>query len=971
MPSASQTIKLRRLRQARVGRSPWLRLGLISALLISLVAVALSLKIIWNYVDLTHSLPSVEILPILLDPPNGLMIQPTRLFDRERKNVLLTLENPAAQGKQYLYVPADGQVGKSQVSKYLIEATIAELDPGFWNHAGFSLAGITEGTHPTLAQILVSNLLLDGEPPSIKRNVRERLLAAQVTAQFGRDQVLEWYLNSAQYGETIFGADAAARVYFGKSAADLSVAEAAMLTAMAEKPSVNPLTGDQILAKQKDNIIQKMFVSGLITADEALQALVAGVHFQSQVTTPTLAPEFTGLVLKQLSQKIPLERLYRGGFDIVTTLDYGLQQQADCVSQVQLARLKGTQETALTFDGSHCEASSLLPGLHDEVGTLPEDISVEVVVMEPHTGQILAMVGENGSGMLPSSPPEHSAGTILSPFMYLTAFSRGMSPATMLWDIPADDNTNASNPVISTKSSDSTSNYHGPVSLRQAFVNDYPGAVNDVLQQVGASNVILTENQFGLGTANLSSDGTTTFESLSSQTVSLLDGVQAYTVLADQGIMAGQPIIGDTNGTAQGELSSTSVLKVESVDGQVWLDWTVPEMLPVVTRQIAYLTTNVLSDEKARVSSLGHPNSTEIGRPAAAKVSMAGGNSGAWTVGYVPQLAVGVWMGDSEETMGGIKADMPSGLWHAIMEYATKQTPVQDFSAPTGVSLVQVCYPSGLLVSPLCPSIVQEAFLNGNEPTQVDNLYQKVAINRETGLLATVFTPPEMIEEKVFLAIPQPAQAWAREAGMDIPPDTFDTIVSPQLVSPDVQISDPRMFDQVAGMVTFTGSAGGEDFSYYRIQVGQGLNPQKWLQIGQDVKTPVTNGTLSTWDTSGLQGLYVVQLQVIRNDSHVDQAVLQLTIDNSPPELKILSPHTIEQIIYHPGMTVMMSVSATDNLVVKQVEFYVDDKLEATLLEPFYVILWDALPGEHTLRVKVYDLAGNQSEASIPFVVSK
>lgn len=84
-----------------------------------------------------------------------------------------------------------------------------------------------------------------------------------------------------------------------------------MLTAIAEKPSVNPLTGDQILAKQKDNIIQKMFVSGLITGDETLQALVAGVHFQSQATTLTLAPEFTGLVLKQLSQKIPLERLYR------------------------------------------------------------------------------------------------------------------------------------------------------------------------------------------------------------------------------------------------------------------------------------------------------------------------------------------------------------------------------------------------------------------------------------------------------------------------------------------------------------------------------------------------------------------------------------------------------------------------------------------------------------------------------------
>jgi Bacterial Ig domain len=290
---------------------------------------------------------------------------------------------------------------------------------------------------------------------------------------------------------------------------------------------------------------------------------------------------------------------------------------------------------------------------------------------------------------------------------------------------------------------------------------------------------------------------------------------------------------------------------------------------------------------------------------------------------------------------------------------------------PAGVSLVQVCNPSGLLVSSTCPSIVQEVFLSGNEPTQVDNLYQQVAINRETGLLATVFTPPEMVEEKLFLMVPQQAQAWAKEAGMEIPPDTYDSIVAPQPVSPDVQINDPHMFDHVAGTVSIDGSAGGDGFSYYRIQVGQGLNPQKWLQIGQDVKTPVTDGTLGTWDTSGLQGLYVVQLQVVRQDSHIDQAILQLTVDNTPPEIKILSPQVGEQYSYHPGMTVMMNVSATDNLVVERVEFYMDDKLEATLLEPPYVIVWDAVLGEHSLRVKVYDLAGNQRESKISFLVSK
>jgi membrane carboxypeptidase/penicillin-binding protein PbpC len=519
--------------------------------------------------------------------------------------------------------------------------------------------------------------------------------------------------------------------------------------------------------------------------------------------------------------------------------------------------------------------------------------------------------------------------------------------------------------------SGSTNTYHGPVSLRQAFVDDYQGAANEVLHQVGAANVFLTEKQFGIGTSGPTPESGTTLDSLISQNVSLLDSVQAYSVLANQGVVVGQPNIGEITGVAQGELSPTSVLKVETMDGQVWQDWVIPDRLPVVTRQIAYLTTNVLSDKKARESSLGHPNSLEIGRPAAVKVSLSDGNIGAWTVGYVPQLAVGVWMGDSNGETSRITSDMSMGLWHAIIKYATAALPMQDFSVPAGVSLVQVCNPSGLLVSSVCPVIVQEVFLSGNEPTQVDNLYQKYAINRETGLLATVFTPPEMVEEKLFLTVPLQAQAWAKEAGMEIPPDTYDSIVAPQPVTPDVLISDPQIFDHVAGIVSITGSAGGEDFSYYRIQVGQGLNPQKWLQIGQDTKTPVSNGTLVIWDTSGLQGLYVVQLQVVRKDSRVDQAILQLTVDNTPPELKIISPQVNEHFSYHAGMTVMVNVSATDNLVIERVEYYVDGKVQKTLLELPYVIVWDAIPGEHTLWVKVYDLAGNHSESKISFIVSR
>ena len=745
MHSVSQTLRLRRHRQARELHSPWLMLGIASALLLSLGAVALSMLGIWYYVDLTRGLPSIAILPALLEPPGGQMLQPTRLYDREHQQVIFTLENPAAKDKQYLYAGDDAPVGAHRVSQFLVDATITEVDPGFWDHPGFSLAGVTQGTHPTLAQILVSNLLLDGEAPSVKRNIRERLLASQVTAQYGREKVLEWYLNSAQYGETIFGADAASRVYFGKSASDLSLAEAAMLTAMSEKPSVNPLTGSQVLAQQQELIIQKMFVRGLVNGDETLGALKAEVQFKDQIAAQSPAPAFTSLVLMQLSSKISLERIYRGGFEIITSLDYGLQQQAGCATQVQSARVRGSPEQAVTFDGSPCEASELLPTLQDGTGAQPADLTAEIVIIDPRSGQVLALVGEDGSGSAASNPSTHPAGTILSPFMYLTAFTRGMSPATLLWDIPPDSQVDANNPTDAAVAGASTT-YHGPVSLRDALVNDYTGAAGEVMQQVGVENVHLTEKQFGISLTALSPTAGNGLDSLNSHEVSLLENVQAYSILANQGIMAGAPIVNQAGGNAHNGLSPTSVLRVESVDGAVWLDWSDPQVLPVVNQQIAYLTTNILSDEKARWPSLGHPNSLEIGRPAAVKLSVTKDGVGSWVVGYIPQLAVGVWMGHSQGDLDEISTEVPAGLWHAVMQYASKEMPVQDFSLPAGIILVQVCKPSGMLVTSLCPSVTQEVFLTGNEPTQVDNLYRKYSINRETGLLATVFTPPEMVE---------------------------------------------------------------------------------------------------------------------------------------------------------------------------------------------------------------------------------
>ena len=948
-----------------------MRVGLISGLLISLLLVIITMAGIGYYIDLTRNLPSVDILPTLLEPPNGILLKPTRLYDRTHEHVILTLENPAAAGAQYLHLETNSQAGVNQALKYLVDATVAVNDPGFWKEPGYTLTGISEGTHSTLAQQLISTLVLDAEPPSVKRNIRERMLAAQVTAQFGREKILEWYLNSAQYGEIIYGADAAARVYFNKSAEQLSLAEAAMLAAIAETPSINPVIVSQFLKDQQVLVIQKMLVYGFINAKEAQEALKENIQFQAQVGVHSIAPTYTGLVLMQLSLVLPLEHIYRGGFEIVTTLDYGLQLQAVCASQAQLAHLMGVQEQVFTYDGTPCEAASLLPTIPMAMEKPNGDLSANVVILDPHSGQILALVGEDGSGMFPAYPSGHPAGTILSPFLYLTAFTRGMSPATLLWDIPRINDNNALNIIMGGINEGISASYHGPVRLRMAFINDYSGAAAEVLEQVGIENVWMTEKQFGINTLNLERASGRTLGDLYSQQISLLESVQAYGILANQGVMAGHPDTESIAGNDQVVLNPGSILSVVGVDGQSWLDWTKPQVLPIVSPQLAYLTTDVLSDEKSRWPNLGHPNALEIGRPAGAKVSLTSDANNAWSVGYIPQLAIGVWMGYSQDEVGGISAEMPAGLWHALMQYASSQMSVQDFPVPTGINVVQVCDQSGLLVSPLCPGVVQEVFLSGNEPTQIDNLYKKFSINRETGLLATIFTPFNMVEEKVYQVVPPEAAAWAKEAGLPIAPDTYENIYAPPPTTEDVRFTQPRMFDHVGGQIKLIGSAQGESFSYYRLQVGKGLNPQQWIQIGEAVDNPVSEGLLGIWDTTGLEGLYIVQLLVVRQDKRVDQAVLQVTIDNTVPQVEILAPKEDEQFAYQQGAPIMINVSASDNLVLEKIEFYVDDKLESTLLGPPFIVLWHAQMGGHTLRVIAYDLAGNQKEVESSFTVTR
>lgn len=852
MPSTIPILRARRARRILKRRKSEARtrnLLLGAGMALSLLIAALIIATAFAYVNLTRDLPSIQILPILLNPPDGLLLQPTRIYDRTGEKVLFVF---APTDSPRRYIPLS-ETNPQHLPKSLADAVIAASDPNFHDHAGFTLGGIASyESHPTLAQRLVFDLLLFDEPPSLRRALRERILAAQVTSHFGRTQILEWYLNSANFGRHAFGADGAAQLYFGKPAVELTTAESAILAAVSEAPSLNPHDAPQIALERGRETIRKMSALGLLSDQATDNALGESPFFQTPPPAPPQpAPAFVNLLLTQLDSQFPRARIERGGLKVISTLDFDLQKQSSCVTAFYAARLAGLPEPLI-----ECESLRFLPALPPSV-TIP-DSSASAIVADPRNGQVLAVVGETFQGQETPLVGARRAGSALDAFVYLTGFTRGLSPASLIWDIPG-----------RTEVQNFDGKYHGPMRLRVALANDYPAPAAQVLSQMGAENVRKIAASFGIAP---------------DEDLSLMEAAGAFGAFAREGVYFGQEV--------DGTFAPVTILKVEETDGNVWLDWTTPQARSIVTPALAYLMNHALSDESAREGALRDSNALNVNRPSAVKLGQTADALDAWTIGYTPSRVVVVWTGtrssplvppfsgdEREAGPRGVEPRIASILWNALMQIASQDIPVEDWSLPPGVSVINVCDPSGMLPTADCPNIVNEVFLNGNEPIQPDNMYRRVAINRETGLLATVFTLPQLIEERVYFVVPAEARAWAESAGLAIPPSTYDVIQAPPF-NPDVNIASPELFSEVDGIVRIIGAAAGEDFLSYRVLVGQGLNPREWIQIAEG-NEPVTDGLLAEWDAEGLSGLYAVQLQVVRSDQKVDTAVIQVTVRES------------------------------------------------------------------------------------------
>ncbi|MCA9982108.1 MAG: transglycosylase domain-containing protein, partial [Anaerolineales bacterium] len=474
-----------------------------------------------------------------------------------------------------------------------------------------------------------------------------------------------------------------ARVYFNKTAAELTLAEAAMLAAIPQSPALNPINAPEQAKARQELVLDAMFREGMISREELVAA-----KFTPLTVAPSLeerfdiiAPHYALRVRQELEQQFGAEQVLRGGLSVYTALDLELQSQAECVARAHVARLSGALGSGLPADeASNCPAIAFLPTPNTaELGIDRNVNNAAVVLIDPRTGELKAMVGSldywdesiDGSFNV-AADGLRQPGSSFKPFTYLTAFSQGYTPATMVLDVETDFGTAYNGVAYVPQNYDRI--FHGPMSIRQALGNSYNVPAVEVMSWVGVDSVIRTAHKMGITSLDKGPNQYGLSLTLGGGEVRPLDMAYAFGVLANGGQMIGQPVPEPRQRLGFRTLEPVTILRVEDRNGAAIYEYNQPQQQQILTPPLAYLMNDILSDAQARCAGFGCPNVLELpgGRPAAVKTGTTNDYRDAWTVGYTPQLVTAVWVGNTDnspmDAVPGSRGAAP--IWHAIMSYA-------------------------------------------------------------------------------------------------------------------------------------------------------------------------------------------------------------------------------------------------------------------------------------------------------------
>ncbi|HYM14651.1 MAG TPA: penicillin-binding protein 1C, partial [Dehalococcoidia bacterium] len=676
---------------------------------------------------------ALYVAPLPPPPAPRALPQSTKILDAGG-HVLYDSGGPA--DARYTFVPL------RELPPRLRQAVVATEDASFYDNPGVDprailRAAFTDLIHgqvrsggSTITQQLARNLYFDPQERASEnplRKVREALLALRIDRSMSKDQVLEQYLNRVYFGNLAYGIEAASRTYFGKAARDLDLAESALLVGLLQSPAdYDPFTHQAAARARQATVLGRMVATGDITRAEAAAAAAEPLRF-NPTPFPIEAPHFVAWVRQLLPGIVGADALAAGGLRIYTTLDLDLQRAAQRAVDRQVAALKDHNLT-----------------------------DAAVVAIDPATGAVRAMVGSadyfNASidGAYNVALAERQPGSSIKPIVYAAALEAGFTPASELLDIPTTLQTRQGQPYAP-NNYDMT--FHGPVPLREALASSYNVPSVRLLAAVGIDNAVALGRRMGLTTFGDPARYDLSL-TLGGGEVRLLDLTAAYADLAAGGV----------------RVDPVAISRVEDASGHVLYRAPAPARDRVVSPQTAYLLSDILSDNDARAPGFGYNSPLQLDFPAAVKTGTTTDFRDNWTVGYTPDLAVGVWAGNADNTpirdVSGVDGAAP--IWRDVMNAAAAGRPMRAFAEPRGIQHVAVCLPSGLLPTPACPRQRVELFAAGTAPVKPDDYYRAVAVCGATGLPEPRCPGPAI--ERVYTFVPPGAIPWARAAGLPLPP---------------------------------------------------------------------------------------------------------------------------------------------------------------------------------------------------------
>jgi len=833
----------------------FLRGFFISVFVVILVGLCAFSILFYQYYRIAATLPDINDLR-----QRASQFETTRILDR-KGNQLYEILDPNAGRRTY--------VSLEKISPFLVAATIATEDKGFYSHPGFDTFAILRAFWQnyqgqdivsgasTITQQLARALLFTPEERSTQtyeRKLREAILAAEITRRYSKEEILELYLNENYYGNMSYGVEAAAETYFGVMADKLTLAQATFLAGLPQAPSVYDIYSNPevTLQRHKDVLVLMYAVSqeeGCIYVSNHPQRIcidpvsvtVASSEMENYpFQSPDIQmryPHWVTYVRSLLEEQYDPQTIYRSGFTVYTTLDPDLQELAQQELTAHVAEMAAQ---------------------HASNGAL--------VIMRPSTGEILAMVGsadfnnEDISGQVNMAVSPRQPGSAIKPLTYAAAFEQGWTPATLIWDVPSEfpPSGREDDPRPAYVPSNYDGGFHGPVTVRSALANSYNIPAVKALQFIGIydnpetpfeEGLIPFAEKLGISTLDRTDYGLSL--TLGGGEVTLLDLTSAYSTFANSGL----------------RVPPVAITRILDSSGDLVFEQEVHSGEQVIRSEHAYLISSILSDNQARTPAFGANSVLNLDFPAAVKTGTTNDIRDNWTVGYTPDIAVGVWIGNADYTpmqnTSGVIGAAP--LWAKLITAAIQQVNNGNgasFSRPPGVVDAVICAISGTQPSQWCPQQTTEVFAADQPPLpKEDDLWQKVEVDTWTGLAVspacsdytdevTVLNVRDSWAKK-WIKNNQQGIAWAKSVGFKKPvtfaPSRACTIDDPR---PILQFAAPLDGDKISSspLEIYGVADATAGFDFWRIEVGLGENPVEWKTLEQSSIRIRETELLNAWD---------------------------------------------------------------------------------------------------------------------------